>query len=240
MGESASTALKNDTKNITRVTFTNNLGKYLGLPLLNDRVSKVRFNFVIQKIQNRLTGWKAQNLSLAGRRMLIQSVLAGIPTYAMQSVWLPQATCNALLEVQIQDKNILHLIKWEKITKLNAKGGLVIHEARSANTAQLAKIRSRLITGSDTPCARVLRSKYIKQGSFKNWKIKQNQSSTWKGIIKSMNMVTGGYRWKLGCFILVWYMAGKWMALLNYWRHWPRRKYVERSGYLQMKMVTGI
>ena len=45
----------------------NNLGRYLGMPLLHDRVSKKTYQSIIDKIDQRLSGWAAKHLSLAGR-----------------------------------------------------------------------------------------------------------------------------------------------------------------------------
>lgn len=48
-----------------------NLGNYLGVPLLHNRVNKHTYKGVLDKVQQRLTGWNALNLYLAGRVMLV-------------------------------------------------------------------------------------------------------------------------------------------------------------------------
>ncbi|OMO51138.1 reverse transcriptase [Corchorus capsularis] len=50
---------------------TDNLRNYLGHPILDRKGKKVDFLFIIEKIRDRLTGWKANSLSLAGRTTLI-------------------------------------------------------------------------------------------------------------------------------------------------------------------------
>ena len=45
---------------------TNNLGRYLGMPLLHDWVSKKTYQSIIDKIDQRLSGWAVKHLSLAG------------------------------------------------------------------------------------------------------------------------------------------------------------------------------
>ena len=42
------------------------LGNYLGVPLLNDRVTSSTYRFLIEKLEHRLVGWKARSLSFAG------------------------------------------------------------------------------------------------------------------------------------------------------------------------------
>ena len=50
---------------------TSYLGKYLGLPLKQLGSSSHDFNFILDRVKQKLSGWKANLLSLAGRRVLI-------------------------------------------------------------------------------------------------------------------------------------------------------------------------
>ncbi|CAL1410370.1 unnamed protein product [Linum trigynum] len=49
-----------------QIPVTSNLGRYLGVPVIHDRVSKYTFLNLIDRIDKRLAGWKASTLSLAG------------------------------------------------------------------------------------------------------------------------------------------------------------------------------
>lgn len=49
---------------------TPNLGKYLGFPLKQHGSSKHDFDFVIERVQSKLAGWKAHILSFVGRVVL--------------------------------------------------------------------------------------------------------------------------------------------------------------------------
>ena len=51
------------------------LGKYLGCPIFQDRLSYSTFQEIINKTTIKLEGWKANYLSKAGRAILIQSHL---------------------------------------------------------------------------------------------------------------------------------------------------------------------
>ena len=68
-----------------------NLGKYLGVPLLYNQISKQTYQNIIEKVDQRLSGWNASHLSLAGRITLAQLVLQAIPVYAMQTINLPRS-----------------------------------------------------------------------------------------------------------------------------------------------------
>ncbi|GMJ09303.1 hypothetical protein like AT3G24255 [Hibiscus trionum] len=67
-----------------------NLGRYLGVPLLHSRVSKAVYQYIIQRVRDKLSGWSAKCLSFAGRLVLAKSVLSSIPYYSMQSTHLPK------------------------------------------------------------------------------------------------------------------------------------------------------
>lgn len=62
---------------------TEDLGKYLGIPLQHFRVSNSRYNELVDKVEKRLPGWTASHLSRAGHITLAQSVLQAIPIYVM-------------------------------------------------------------------------------------------------------------------------------------------------------------
>ena len=51
---------------------------------------------MIAKVDKYLAGWKATLLSPAGRVVLINAVLDGLPTYAMGSLFLPIGVKEAL------------------------------------------------------------------------------------------------------------------------------------------------
>ncbi|XP_075658714.1 uncharacterized protein LOC142628516 [Castanea sativa] len=57
------------------IHLTSNLGKYLGFPIKHPGSTSQDFNFVVERVQNKLQGWKANLLSMAGRVVIAQSVL---------------------------------------------------------------------------------------------------------------------------------------------------------------------
>lgn len=73
-----------------------------------------------------------------------------------------------------------------------------VRETRQANKAQLAKIGGGLIGGNDNLWATILRSKYLHHDHIFDHQPKPTASSTWKGIIWSLNKVKGGFSWSIG------------------------------------------
>jgi len=51
------------------------LSKYLGVPIFHQKVSSGTFQFIMDKVHQRLSAWKAKILSFAGRVTLAKFVL---------------------------------------------------------------------------------------------------------------------------------------------------------------------
>ena len=58
---------------------TPNLGKYPGFPFKHQDASSQDFNFVIERVQAKLQGWKVNMLSMADRVVLSHAVISAIP-----------------------------------------------------------------------------------------------------------------------------------------------------------------
>ena len=62
---------------------TSSLGKYLGIPIIHRGQSNQDSNFILDRMKQKLLGWKTNLLSMVGRIVLIQSSLSTIPNYSM-------------------------------------------------------------------------------------------------------------------------------------------------------------
>ncbi|KAA3488895.1 reverse transcriptase like protein [Gossypium australe] len=60
-----------------------NLGKYLGVPFIHERVTKNMLNFIVVKVRQKLQSWDARMLSMAERITLAQPVLLSISNFFM-------------------------------------------------------------------------------------------------------------------------------------------------------------
>ena len=54
---------------------------YLGMPLCPGRVTKSLWNPVVERVERKLSTWKANYLSIGGRVTLIKSILSNLPVY---------------------------------------------------------------------------------------------------------------------------------------------------------------
>lgn len=69
---------------------------YLGLPTCWGRSKLETYNFIVEKVQEKLQGWKLKLLSHASREILIKSVAQAIPTYAMACFLFSKKLCGNL------------------------------------------------------------------------------------------------------------------------------------------------
>jgi len=118
----------------------NRLGKYLGLPITSYHPKSSDYQYIIDNMNNKLKGWKARFLTLAVRTTLVKSVLASIPTYAMQCNLLPKETCKHIDRIQrnflcraTSEKRKLHLANWDLVTTPIKEGGLRIQKNKRKN-----------------------------------------------------------------------------------------------------------
>lgn len=82
------------------------------------------FGYILERVQGRLAGWKANLLFFARMLVLTQVVTSIIPNYAMQCSALlakvlsnvDRLSCNFLWG-SFDNKKNLHLVGWSKITK---------------------------------------------------------------------------------------------------------------------------
>lgn len=79
------------------IPITNDLGNYLGIPILHKRLSKESCSSLVEKFSSKLAGWKSNFLILAGRITLTKLVLTSLPAYTMSSLNLPESICSKLI-----------------------------------------------------------------------------------------------------------------------------------------------
>ncbi|XP_071722929.1 uncharacterized protein [Rutidosis leptorrhynchoides] len=69
---------------------------YLGLPLIIRQKKAEPFEFLLDRIKNKVANWKGKLLSKTGKENLINLVLQATPIYAMSLFKLPKGFCESL------------------------------------------------------------------------------------------------------------------------------------------------
>ena len=73
---------------------------YLGLPISDKKLRRGDLLPWIEKIANKLPGWKASLLTLAGRAVLTRFVLTGIPIYLLVAIKVPKWFIQAIDKIR--------------------------------------------------------------------------------------------------------------------------------------------
>ncbi|KAG7579199.1 hypothetical protein ISN45_Aa03g033600 [Arabidopsis thaliana x Arabidopsis arenosa] len=200
---------------------TKNLGKYLGMPILQKRLNKETFGEVLERVSSKLAGWKGRCMSLAGRLTLTKAVLNSIPIHTMSIISIPKSLLKELDKVSrsflwgsTREKKRQHLIAWKRVCLPKSEGGAGIKQAADMNKALLAKVGWRVLQDRTSLWAKVLRCKY-KIGDMHNtaWtKPSSNWSSTWRSVAMGIReVVFPGQSWVLGDGKEIKFWKDKWL-----------------------------
>jgi hypothetical protein len=84
---------------------------YLGLPLTHKKPNNGLFEPLISSLQHRLQGMTGSHLSLAGRSIILNSVLNALSMYYMQVFKLSQEVIDRIIsheEIPIEEHKIIH------------------------------------------------------------------------------------------------------------------------------------
>ncbi|XP_020982282.1 uncharacterized protein LOC107496648 [Arachis duranensis] len=112
------------------------LVRYLGISLgANPRLVKT-WKPVIDKVEEKLSLWKAETLNKAGKLVLIKSVFNSLPIYYLSLYKIPKAVAEELISLQRRflwskdDGRIgIPLVKWEVVMAPKKEGGLGMGDA---------------------------------------------------------------------------------------------------------------
>ncbi|XP_062006018.1 uncharacterized protein LOC133723218 [Rosa rugosa] len=188
-------------------TLTDDLGIYLGMPLIHFRVTKNTYAGLVDKAQSRLASWKGKVLNMAGRLTLIQSVNSSIPIYAMQTAKLPMKLCDKLDKLNrdflwgdTEQKRKVHLSSWDLVCRPKCNGGLGIKKTTDMNKAMLAKASWRVTQNEQGLWNKIYKEKYLHSDSLlhENYRKPPNCSSTWTGVVYGANLLRKGLMWRIG------------------------------------------
>ncbi|CAN1353255.1 Putative ribonuclease H protein At1g65750 [Linum perenne] len=194
-----------DVVNLLGIAATSDLGRYLGVPILHGRVTKHTYDYLLDRLDSRLAGWKADNLSLAGRVSLASSVLNFLPCYVMQTASLPLSLCD---KIDRKIRNFIwgssngvrkiHNVNWDTVCKPKKMGGLGLRSARELNKAFLMKVAWNIITRPEELWVKTLVSKYLIKNNV-GFTLKSNSgfSSLWRGVMKVWNHTLNGIQWSI-------------------------------------------
>ncbi|KAK4262419.1 hypothetical protein QN277_027981 [Acacia crassicarpa] len=191
-------------KDVTHMKVSSDIGKYLGFPLSRNRRKKDTFNYIIERVRNKLSAWKVNCLSTAGRITIAKSVLSSIPLYPMQVARIPRSIC---LQVERLQRNFIwghdesqhkfHPVGWDSITRPKDFGGLGLRRLSSFNQACGAKLAWKLVVGAKGLWADVLQSRYMLRDDDSLLTSRPGDSTLWRFIASHREIVDKGAKWQI-------------------------------------------
>ncbi|GAA0143649.1 hypothetical protein LIER_35779 [Lithospermum erythrorhizon] len=155
-------------------------GKYLGLPSHIGRCKKDVFSYLIEKVGERIRGWKGKLLNQAGKEVMIKSVVSAIPNFVMN--------CFKLLVGIIDTLNSL-------ITKFFwASSG----KERGIHWKSGATYGWRVATKQASLLAKILKGRYYRHSTFLKAKLGSNPSFGWRSLLEGRKVLNKGVKWRVG------------------------------------------
>ncbi|XP_015962159.1 uncharacterized protein LOC107486122 [Arachis duranensis] len=110
--------------------------KYLGIPLRANPRRVNTWSPIIDKVEEKLSLWKAKVLNKAGKLVLIKSVLNSLLVYYLSLFKMPKAVAEKLISLQRrllwsseEGRTGMALVKWEVVQAPKKLGGLGVGDA---------------------------------------------------------------------------------------------------------------
>ncbi|XP_038998009.1 uncharacterized protein LOC120123085 [Hibiscus syriacus] len=163
------------------------------LPLGASRNSSSLWDPVVLQFNKKLAGWKSNTLSLAGRLVLIKSVLYSLPTYYLSLFKIPSSVNSKLNSIMSKflwgggtDKNKIHWVSWSNVCKSKEEGGLGVLNISNMNRALLGKWSWRFANERNVVWRRLICSKYNLDpySLLFNSKLPAQSSCIWSSVDK--------------------------------------------------------
>ncbi|KAJ3687049.1 hypothetical protein LUZ61_016213 [Rhynchospora tenuis] len=178
--------------------------KYLGALISGRNSAKQTGLMLLEKLKAKLTGWRANMLSHAGRLVLIKAVLMSIPVYYMSLEVLPIGLIRQMESLiakffwgKVDKDRYLTFISWGRICQPIEKGGLGVRQLKVFGDALFMKLVWALMSNENKIWVQVCRGKYFNNLGF--WRAVQvsGTSQLWRQTVKMRDFFKQRVSWQL-------------------------------------------
>ncbi|KAL8529264.1 hypothetical protein ACS0TY_006624 [Phlomoides rotata] len=176
---------------------------YLGVPLFRGAPRTCHLAALADSIISKFNKWKGHSLSLAGRKCMINFVIAASLVHSMMVYYWPRtllkkiedAMRNFMWKGDISQRNTSCSVSWARVCSPLDEGGLGVHSIRLANDSFICKLAWEILCNRSTDMA-LLHGRYISaRGKPRN---SGRPSSIEPGIRKHLGRLVTGSRWVVG------------------------------------------
>lgn len=123
---------------------------------------------LIDSSVNQLEGWKRKWLTLAGRLMLLKSVLSALPIYSMMALKIPEKVIRCInrgmrkfLWNGKEAKDKIPLMAWDKVCQPKLTRGASLRKWTFLNEALGAKLVWQMYSHPNQKWIQILKHKYL-------------------------------------------------------------------------------
>ena len=165
--------------------------KYLGVPIVSSRLTKVECTELVDKMTARIHTWATRNISYAGRLVLINTVLFGIFNYWASIFLLPQEVIDRLTKVSrnflwFGSEEFKHppFLSWKQSCHTKATGGLGIKDYAAWNKATIARLVWDIARKKDNLWVKWIHGRYLRGKDWWDYSPPPDSSWYWKKLCK--------------------------------------------------------
>ena len=175
----------------------------------------------MDKLEDRLAGWKRNSLSKGGRLVLIRSCLMSIPIYFLSLFPIPASIIKKIENLirsflwgETTIKKAFCLVNWETCKKSTAFGGLSIRGFNMMNRALHAKWIWRYTKEGTALWRRVISTKHGSQpgGVFPKTPSSSDGFGLWRHICRELPLIRGNSSFEIGNGRLVRFWIDRWSS----------------------------
>jgi hypothetical protein len=215
--------------------------RYLGLPVYVGQSRLKVFEYLKDRVWNKIQGWKEKMLSKAGKEILIKACAQAIPIFSMACFDITKGMCDQISSMicrywwsYMQNEKKMHWICWETMTLPKKCGGLGYKDMHSFNITMLVKQEWRLLTNPESLCARVLKAKYFPNSLVIQAQVCNGMSYTWRSILKRIALLKEGIIKRVGTGQSINCWTAPWIP-----RKWDRFP-ITRRGNVVVSIVADL
>ncbi|KAL2942986.1 LINE-1 retrotransposable element ORF2 protein [Bienertia sinuspersici] len=162
------TQLRANCKVKLQVDSGNSIGSYLGCPMEVNGKSSNQLDFIVDRVQQKISSWKFAQISQTGRIVVINAILTTLASHIMGNMLIHKRIIKQITSIVMafwwgggqKVAKPIHWVKRSCLERRKEEGGLGIRNLEAFNIALCAKQAWRIHNNPQLLVSRVLTKKY--------------------------------------------------------------------------------